>query len=301
MTTAHHHHRHDDEEARLNTQDAWRRLEELRWSEERNPEAVVRLATRLLCSSAALLDPRASASTTDLRWWATAEQLYIAALDTGRWELARALLAKMERRFPSHSNTRTRRLRGMLLEATGDSSGAMAVYTQLVATDPTDLPSMKRQIALLRSGGDYAAAIAQLNVLLRIFSADTESWLELAELYVLVQRPRLAAFCYEEAVLACPHNHFLWSRCAEALYTCGEFLTARKYFARATELSDAQDIRALLGLCMACQALQCNKQQQQGSHDGVVNRDLHAWAVKKLATLLPLAAPMLARQRTLFI
>jgi Flp pilus assembly protein TadD len=231
--------------------------------------------------------------------WAGAERTFLAALDCGELAVARTVHAALQQRFGAGS-TRVRRLGAMLLEAGGDAASAGAVYADLVRADPADVASMKRQVALLRAAGDTAAAVAQLNVLLRTFPADADAWAELAELYAGALRPRLAAFCLEEVVLAVPHSYQVWARLGEAQFTAGEYLVARRCFARAVELRPDAAAKALLGVCMAC-AAGVKQAAKAGARETTANTDMHAWAAEKLLMLLPLLVPVIARQRLLLL
>ena len=69
--------------------------------------------------------------------WSFLEQLCIAALDVGRWELAEVCVARLHARFPESS--RMSALQGMLLEARGEYSKALGFYDQLLQVDETDM------------------------------------------------------------------------------------------------------------------------------------------------------------------
>lgn len=69
--------------------------------------------------------------------WSFLEQLCIAALDVGRWELAEVCVARLHARFPESS--RMSALQGMLLEARGEYSKALGFYDQLLEADETDM------------------------------------------------------------------------------------------------------------------------------------------------------------------
>lgn len=230
--------------------------------------------------------------------WAALEQVCVAALDSGRPSYAGRLIRCMGK-SPYSGSPRIRRYQAMLTESIGSTASAAGTYASLVSADATDLPAMKRQIAILREAGHLDAAVRQLNTLLAVFPGDTETWLELADIYVAVQKPGLAAYCYEEALLALPTNKHLWTRCAEAYYSAGEFVIARKYFAKALELvEDARDARALLGLCMAATAAVTRGKTVVKESDLELNAAVHAWAKEKLEKMLPAVAPMLERQST---
>lgn len=237
--------------------------------------------------------------------WAVTEQLCVAALDCGETAAAAETLAAIERRFPAAQYARTRRLQGCAAEARGDAAAAGAAYAELVG-DPledggaaTDVAAMKRQAALLRAAGDYAGAAAQLNRVLAVAMCDTETWLELADVHLRVNSLRAAAYCLEEVLLAAPWNFRVWTRAAETWYSAGEPVLARKYFAYAVELSRGRnpahhaarvDVRALLGLCVACRAVAAAPAKYAPTPDDVrLNHDTHVWAHALLSRALPSA------------
>lgn len=227
--------------------------------------------------------------------WAALEQVCVAAIDSGLPAYAGRLIHCMGKSVHGGS-PRIRRYQAMLTESIGSTAAAAGTYASLVAADPADLPAMKRQVAILREAGQAAAAIKQLNAVLAVFPGDTETWLELADVYVAVQQPGLGAYCYEEALLAMPTNRHLWTKCGEAYYTEGEFVIARKCFAKALELTEgAGDARALLGVCMAAAAAVRGKTIVKKA-ELELNAAVHEWAREKLEKLLPAVAPMLKRQ-----
>ena len=237
--------------------------------------------------------------------WAVTEQLCVAELDCGETAAAARTLAAIERRFPAAQYVRTRRLEGCAAEACGDAAGAGAAYAELVGEPledggaATDVAAMKRQAALLRAAGDYVGAAAQLNRVLAVALCDTETWLELADVYARVNSLRCAAYCLEEVLLAAPWNFRVWTRAAETWYSAGEPVLARKYFAYAVELSRGRDpahhaarvdARALLGLCVACRAVAAAPAKYAPTPDDVrLNRDTHVWAHALLCRALPSA------------
>ena len=109
---------------------------------------------------------------------------------------------------------------------------------------------MRRNIAIHRGRGEFADAIEEMNEYLKIYSADSDAYCELADLYLQIQEYRKAAFCYEELILSKPFHHLYHLKYAEILYTLGDFLAARKYYAKSLELNPDNNMRALWGLLM---------------------------------------------------
>ena len=242
--------------------------------------------------------------------WAVTEQLCIAQLDCGMRDAAAETLEKIAQRFPASKFVRTRRLEGYLAEARGDVEEAGKVYAELVGEPQldggtnSDIVAMKRQAALMRSAGDYNAAVDQLNNILKISMCDTETWLELADVYIRVNNLPYAAFCFEEVLLAMPWNFRLWTRAAETWYSAGEVLLARKYFAYAVELSRGSDdhdyashvdVRALVGLCVACRAVENAASKYLTTQEAsTLNHDTYAWASALLLKVIPSANSLTA-------
>jgi len=240
--------------------------------------------------------------------WAVTEQLCLAQLDCGLREEASETFDKINERFPSSKYVRTKRLEGMTAEERGDVKAADEIYADLVGQPledggtTSDLTAMKRQAALLRAAGDYDGCVKQLNKILRISMCDVETWLELADVYERVNNLPYAAFCFEEVLLAMPWNFRVWVRAAEAWYSSGEYLLARKYFAYAVELSrgsdarhyaDHVDPRALVGLCMACRAVEAAASKYlTSSEDIALNKDTYTWASSLLLQVIPTASSL---------
>ena len=53
------------------------------------------------------------------------------------------------------------------------------------------------------------------------FMADFDGWMELCDLYLLVQDYEKAAFCMEELLMSNPHNHLFHQRYAEVRHLNG--------------------------------------------------------------------------------
>lgn len=72
-------------------------------------------------------------------------------------------------------------------------------------------------------------AIKALNEYLLLFPTDVEAWREMADIYLSLQQIEQAKFALEEVVMLSPINYVSHLKLAEALYTLGDFSTARKY------------------------------------------------------------------------
>ncbi|KAI6242931.1 ER membrane protein complex subunit 2 [Aphelenchoides fujianensis] len=186
--------------------------------------------------------------------WLVLEQVFIAALDCARHDLAADCIQSLSAQFPKSG--RVAKLQGIRLEALGKYDEALALYENLLANDETNTALEKRKIAVLIAQGNRTEAIRCLCEHLETFVNDSEAWSELAELYVQEADLPRAVHCFEELLLANPHNGALHCRLGELRYTQGgaenlEF--ARSYFERAVRLNVGA--RALYGLVLCCSAL----------------------------------------------
>nr|CAB3242356.1 ER membrane protein complex subunit 2-like [Phallusia mammillata] len=217
-------------------------LREWRGMSVRDSEQVVELGERLVRDYSSKLQDEL---------WLVCEQVFIASLDTGRFDLANLCLDKLKEKFPKSS--RVMKLDAMGMEAEGRFDDALNVYDELEKLDQTDAAIRKRKIAVFKSQGYTSLAIKHLTIYLQSFMADQEAWMELADLYVKEMDYKKAAFCVEELILSNAFNHLYHQRYAEIMYTIGgqeNLETARRYFAQAVKLSSNTNIRALYGLML---------------------------------------------------
>ncbi|RUP52029.1 hypothetical protein BC936DRAFT_143205 [Jimgerdemannia flammicorona] len=212
-------------------------LQELRASGERNPELVVSLGNKIVRGkyTGGLGD----------EVWPVYEQIIIAALDVGDFQLADTCLTALEKRFTR--STRVQRLLGMRYEAEGKLDQAAKIYEEILDVDETNVPAAKRQIAILNTRGETHEAIAALTRYLDTSYNDPESWLELCSLYLSQRMYQQAAFCMEEVLLLQGSNHVWHLKYAEILYTMAEHKLALKEFCRVIELCE-DHVRGLYGV-----------------------------------------------------
>lgn len=179
----------------------------------------------------------------------------MAALDCGEHDTAKLSLQALQGRFSG--SVRVKRLHGMCLEAEGEYDEALKFYSSALEESATNIPLLKRKVAVHRAKGDTAQAIKELTEFLEVFMNDSESWMELSDLYIQQNDYEKAAFCLEELVLANPHHHLYHQRYAEICYTQGTvdgLELARKHFATALKLNP-DSMRALYGFCLASHTL----------------------------------------------
>ncbi|KAJ9086847.1 ER membrane complex subunit 2 [Entomophthora muscae] len=115
---------------------AVKRLKYLRQSNER-------LSQEVLSLGHFLLDRDRYVSSLGDEVWETYEQVFIAALDCGETDFAKAILLKLGGKFPE--SQRFRRLVGMSLEANGDFERALEIYDKILEEDESHLPTLKRK------------------------------------------------------------------------------------------------------------------------------------------------------------
>lgn len=224
-------------------------LKFLRDNNLREPELILRAGNQ-----------RLKTATGDQRW-DLHEQVFVAILDsraTGQYPgLASKYLKLMNIQFPR--SLRVKKLYGMLTEQLGDFAEANKIYDEILSENPTFADVQKRQIAVLRAMGDSALAAQHLVEYLKVFSADDQGWLELAEIYQSMGKLDLAKFCLEELILLTPENYMYHLRYAEMLYSVAShrnptsFDTARFHFSQALELKPS-NTRALYGILLCLRA-----------------------------------------------
>jgi tetratricopeptide (TPR) repeat protein len=206
------------------------------------------------------------------------EQACIAAMDCGRADLQEVYHAALLAKFGEES-VRVGIVRGMVLESKGEFAAATKLYEELATKDAGNKAIVKRQVAVLVGQGKFKEAISKLTVATKLeetkalrekeqpvegksvlerYQCDTESWMELASLYLKTTDLASAQFCYEELILSNPYNHLFHQRNAECLYTLGDMEMSFKYFAKAAQLNP-ESSRALYGLLLAAEKLQSKR------------------------------------------
>ncbi|KYQ90805.1 hypothetical protein DLAC_09446 [Tieghemostelium lacteum] len=171
--------------------------------------------------------------------WDTIEQVLVASLDSDEIDKAQTLLDILIKQF-GQSSIRASRLKGMILESKGEIQSAIEIYTNILEKYPADSMSMKRQITIFTSQGNYTKAIQLLNQYLQIFMVDFEAWLELSSLHLRLLAYKNAQFCYEEIILNAPINYIFYVKYAEITYSLGgsdNYILALKYFTHSLELN----------------------------------------------------------------
>jgi ER membrane protein complex subunit 2 len=177
--------------------------------------------------------------------WTVLEQVFLAAAELNHDVWRDYCLGQLKKQFPN--SVRVERLRGIQKESTADWTEAKKIYQKILADKPEDTVTQKRLISLLKQSGKTQEAIEELNKYLETFSADSEVWHELAELYIEAGFLSKAVFCFEELMVINPRSLYHILTYAELLYSTGDLELSRKYYSLAAYL-DGNNLRALWGL-----------------------------------------------------
>jgi cytochrome c-type biogenesis protein CcmH/NrfG len=111
------------------------------------------------------------------------------------------------------------------------------------------------QIAVHAGHGDITTAIDVACKYLDVFQNDAVVWEQLGQLYLQAGRLEQAQFCLEEQLLLSPGDVVIMLKLADLLYEQAgpKVAAARGYYAKVTEISRGENVRALYGL-LACEA-----------------------------------------------
>jgi tetratricopeptide (TPR) repeat protein len=185
---------------------------------------------------------------------AALEQLCLACLDVGHFEMAELALQRLvESGVPSESSRRLELLRGRVLEAAGEYDRAETHYRGLLADNPANLLAMKRLYCVHRAQvGGSAKAMDALNSYLEQNYNDSSAWHEMANLRQEMGDFLGAAYALEEALMMAPSDAAVHVRIGECLATADAksvqlLRRARQHMAQALEL-DPANRRAQMGL-----------------------------------------------------
>jgi ER membrane protein complex subunit 2 len=182
------------------------------------------------------------------------EQVFVAAVDLGDDDLSNECFLKIAKAFPE--SNRVKRLAGLQLEAFGDFKKALELYDELLKRNPGNLLVMKRKACVHKAQGQFEQAITELNSILKYYSADVSSWIELGEIYLSLNDFASGAHCYEEIVLIDPNIAIHHTRLADIYYSIGSYdyqVLARKHYSTSLTLQAAHiNLRALYGLIYTC-------------------------------------------------
>jgi ER membrane protein complex subunit 2 len=88
------------------------------------------------------------------------EQVFIAALDCARYEIAEDCIEALHLEFPG--SMRIQKYKSMLLEALERYDDALDILEQIISKDETNAAPRKRKIAMLKAQGRVSEAIKEL-------------------------------------------------------------------------------------------------------------------------------------------
>jgi len=219
---------------------------------------------------------------------ATLEQLTIAALDTNSPSYASHSTTIAERTLTQirdlvgKESVRYRNLLALCLERQENYTGALAIYNNLLADNPSNVHALRRKYTILRAqqyipwgqegGADDAspslmeltrvreAALVTangmeikeaLNDYLERNGSDASAWVEMTKICAEVGDYSGAAYSGEEIVLSAPLNAEAHCALGDWYATVGgreNWKAARKHFAQSLELDPDNNLRALFGL-----------------------------------------------------
>ncbi|GAB5372315.1 hypothetical protein AAMO2058_001654700 [Amorphochlora amoebiformis] len=248
----------------------------------RKPELVVRFGQQLLKNHSSFLGEDE---------WDMREKVLIAALDSGEYKVAMEMYGSLEAKFSKPKgeppSRRLKKLEAMIKEHNGAYDSATKVYTdEILQHDKVNPSGFRRLYCIAKAQGNYSDAAKRLNYYLKLFPGDIEGWIELAELYVSVDRLDFSKFCYEEAMMLAPQDYHL-SVVSLSLSQKGRkgsvknpMELARMYYIQSLELAPG-NTRALLGLAMCLRALKVTPQTQ----------NLFEWTEAEIARAYSKAGP----------
>lgn len=198
------------------------------------------------------------------------EQVLVASLECGRVAKARLYLNLLERRFGRKSN-RVQHLRGLCLEAEGETEDAKKLYAAVRRASPTDDFCIHRLCALLKSEGRFKEAIAVLeeeavyedeeekkHTFFEVHRGDAAAaYLELSNLHYLCGNLPRAMHYAEEYALFNLDSYFARCRLAELAYASNDLDRATAEYSQSLLLNtESNNSRAAYGLWQtASQAL----------------------------------------------
>ena len=144
------------------------------------------------------------------------------------------------------------------------------------------------QIAVHVGRGDLSAGIDAACKYLDVFQTDAAVWDELAKLYLRAGQDEQALFCLEECLLHAPGDVVVMLKLADLLYAQGgaKVAAARGYYAKVTEMSKGESLRALYGL-LACGCAGGPKEGKSVSDEGPELGDLARERLRQLYSKAP--------------
>ncbi|KAK8041154.1 hypothetical protein PG994_014161 [Apiospora phragmitis] len=196
-------------------------------------------------------------------------------------ESAHLCLGRLVNRF-GDDNERVMALIGLMKEADATDDATLEVvlkeYEALLQENPTNIPIVKRRVALLRSIGRIPDAVTALTGLLDFSPTDSEAWSELSDIYFSQGLYSQAIFALEEVLVlqpnawnnrgAAPHVHQIGI--GDQNDSAKQLAEALKRFCRSIELCDDY-LRGYYGLKLTTTQLLNDppKPSKQAESDGL--------------------------------
>nr|GAT43275.1 predicted protein [Mycena chlorophos] len=168
--------------------------------------------------------------------WAVLEQLFLAAMDLGKLDVADECLKQLSQRFPD--SPRVEILTGIRMEATESPDVALQFYNSLLQTDSSNGAAWKRKISVLRRTGKVEKAVEELTQFLDTFYTDVDGWLELADIYSTCNLYTQSLQALSHVLLLASQNPFYFQQFAETAYTAGDIPLALKYHLIVTDMCE---------------------------------------------------------------
>ncbi|KAJ7057100.1 hypothetical protein C8F01DRAFT_1153418 [Mycena amicta] len=200
--------------------------------------------------------------------WAVLEQLFLAAVDIGRLDVADQCLKQLSERFPD--SPRVDVLTGIRMEATESPEVVLQFYNRLLEADSANAAVWKRKVSVLRRTGKIEKAVEELSQLLDTVYTDVDGWLELADIYTSCNQYTQALQALSHVLLLSSQNPFYFQQYAETAYTAGDIPLALKYHLIVVDmcerdLDDAKDtppsglaVRAWMGVKLSSRRIILN-------------------------------------------
>ncbi|ESK83293.1 tetratricopeptide repeat protein 35 [Moniliophthora roreri MCA 2997] len=221
--------------------------------------------------------------------WPFLEQLFLAAIDVGKLDVADECLHLLSDKFPG--SPRVDVLAGIRIEASEPAEFALKFYDDILNEDSANAAIWKRRISVLRRTGKVEKSVEELKEYLDTFYNDLEAWLELADIYSSCNQYTSALSSLSHVLLLAPQNPFYILQFAETAYTANDIPLAFKMFlvcietaerdiepkGRSTE-EDSNDIasgivtRAWYGVKLCTRILRSSHNPSSQSETAIPNR-----------------------------
>ncbi|CEJ94521.1 hypothetical protein VHEMI10045 [[Torrubiella] hemipterigena] len=199
--------------------------------------------------------------------WTNYENLLLSCLRTGNDRAALECLERLTMRF-GEKDERVMALEGLAKEAMAETDADLQAvlkdYDDIMKENDSNIPIAKRRVALLRSMGRTADAIAAVNALIEYDTTDAEAWAEAADMYLEEGLYSQAMFALDEVLALSPNAWNVHARAGEVLLMAvassseaspaSQLTEAVKRFARSVELCDDY-LRGYYGLKLATDKL----------------------------------------------